>query len=654
MRVVFLREEALWTIFTEPPLCSSVTAFIVHNPLRYRNPKARHTIVLQCLLLLMAATFPGTQVLAQSKPAGAATSSLCTRENALELIKQQVDFTKTFNDSIRRINVLLRAADLLWPYQQDKSRAIFSDAFELAKENEKENEQKSPRSLLLRLQKPDQRYVVIRAVAKRDPAWAGELTRQLLKPVDESEAASMRSSFENLLTASRLLDSAIKMLATEPGAALYLARASLNYPASSALNHFLYRFAEIDQQAADQFYVRALGRYGDTPMREFLYLQAYPFAWTDTLNTPIFSRYEVPANFVVNQSLQRRFMQVLLRRAQQALEVPFDESDSYRDPSGVRMPGKVHLLQGLIRLEPHVSTSLPDMAGPLTQAREKILVSLPVETQKLLVQPGREISTAPDLTFEEQIESAEKASDVNERDDLIATAVLSADSEKESLESVTRTIDKLSDSNLRRSLLEWLYFHRATIAIKDKHFEEAEKIASRVEGLEQRAYLHIEIAKALLNKSDMQTRGREVLDEAITEAKKAGNTLFTARTLLTASHLYAKIDPIRSISVFADAINSINRIEAPDFSADDQSLEKKPERKVRGGRYGGEYSLRFYMPGLDPESAFREIAKIDFDTALSQSSALTDKFQRSISTLSVAQGCLQQAPKAKPQKRAKT
>jgi hypothetical protein len=652
MRVVFLREEALWTIFTEPPLCSSVTASIVHNSLRYRNPKARHTIVLRCLLLLMAATFPGTQVLAQSKPAGAATSSLCTRENALELIKQQVDFTKTFNDSIPRTNVLLRAADLLWPYQQDKSRAIFSDAFDLAKENEKENEQKGPRSLLLRLQKPDQRYVVIRAVAKRDPAWAGELTRQLLKPVDESEAASTRSSLENLLTASRLLDSAIKMLATEPGAALYLARASLNYPASSALNRFLFRFAEIDQQAADQFYVQALGNYGDKPMREFLYLQAYPFAWTDTLNTPIFSRYEVPANFVVNQSLQRRFMQVLLRRAQQALEVPFDEGDRYQNPSGVRMPGTVHLLQGLIRLEPQVSASLPDLAGPLTQAREKILVSLPVETQKLLVQPGREISAAPDLTFEEQIESAEKASDVNERDDLIANAVLSTDSKKESLESVTRAIDKLSDSNLRTSLLEWLYFHHATTAIKDKHFEEAEKIASRVEGLEQRAYLHIEIAKALLNKSDMQTRGREVLDEAITEAKKAGNTLFAARTLLTASHLYAKIDPSRSISVFADAINSINRIETPDFAADDQALEKKPERKVRGGGYGGEYWLRFYMPGLDPESAFREIAKIDFDTALSQSNALTDKFQRSISTLSVAEGCLQQAPKAKPQKRA--
>jgi hypothetical protein len=62
------------------------------------------------------------------------------------------------------------------------------------------------------------------------------------------------------------------------------------------------------------------------------------------------------------------------------------------------------------------------------------------------------------------------------------------------------------------------------------------------------------------------------------------------------------------------------------------------------------------MPGLDPESAFREMAKTDFDTALSQSSALTDKLQRAMSTLGLAEVCLaqpQQQPKEKPKKNAR-
>lgn len=614
-------------------------------------------IAFQYVLLFAVCLFgviPARQVFSQAKPATAATSPLCTRENALEMIKQQIDLTKTFNDSVRRITVLTRAADLFWPYEQDKGRAVFTEALDLAKENEKENEQKGSRSLLLRLRIPDQRYVVIGAIARRDPAWAKQLTQQMLKSANHSEGSSTRSSFENSLTAARLLESATKMLATDINTASDLARVSLNYPASSGLTRFLYSLAEVNQQAADQFYMQALGVYGDKPMREFLYLQSYPFGGRETLNTPIFSFYQVPANFVTNQSLQRRFVQVLLRRSQQAVEAPIDEGDTYRNANGNLLPGKVHLLVGLMLLEPHVRTALPDLLPALTEAREKILVSLPVETQKLLLQPGREISTTPDQTFEEQVELAQKISDVDERDERIATAVLG--SKKESLADVTQAIEKISDASLRTHLLEWLYFHRARAALEDKQFEEAERLASKVEGLEQRAYLHTEIARGLLRSSDTQTHGQEVLDDAISEAKKAGVTIFAARTLLTASNLYAKIDLSRSISVLADAVNCINRIEAPDFFSNDQALEKNHERKGRGGRYQGQYEFRFYMPGLDPESAFREMAKIDFDTSLAQSSALTDKFQRAMSTLALADVCLLQAQqqlKEKPKKSTK-
>jgi hypothetical protein len=344
---------------------------------------------------------------------------------------------------------------------------------------------------------------------------------------------------------------------------------------------------------------------------------------------------------------------VLLRRAQQSLEFPLDEGDTYRSSKLNLVPGTVHLLQGLIRLEPQVRETLPDLFVPLTQAREKILVSLSVEAQSQLLEPGREISITAKQTFDERVELAQKAADVNQRDDLVASAVLSSASASESLAVVVQAIDKITDSNLRASLREWLYFQRATTAVKNKQFDEAERLTSRLEGQELRAFLHTEIAKGLLNRSETQTHAREVLDEGFTEAKKAGNTIFAARTLLTASNLYAEIDPNRSISVLADAINCINRIESPDFSGDDQTLEKKPERKGKGGQYAGEYSLRFYMPGLDPESAFRRLAKIDFDTALTQSSTLNDRFQRAQSTLGLASECLGQAlkrPKEKTKK----
>ena len=601
------------------------------------------TQILKCGLLLIVCTLgaiPTQRVLAQLKPAGSATSPLCRRDNALMMIKQQVDLSNTLNSAVRRIDVLVRAADLLWPYENEKARTVFADAFELAVENEKAKEAEAPRSAAVRMQSPDQRYFVIRAVAKRDPAWAIKLMQQVIRlDTDDVTGPSNRDSLNNVLTGQRLLDSAHQLVSTDSNAALDLASASLNYPASFMLTRFLYRLAEVNQQAADQFYGHALSSYGDKPMREFLYLQAYPFGLSDSPDTPEFASYVVPINFVTNRSLQSRFVQVLLRRAQQVLEVPLDEADTYRNIYGTHTPGEVHLLQALMRTESQVRNTFPDFLAPLAQARENILVSLSVETQKTLLQPGREISTKPKQTFDEQIELAQKQSNVNDRDELIVMAVLSDASDKQGLANVIQAIDKITNSNLRVSLLEWLYFRRAATAVKDKQFEEAERLASRVDGQTERAYLHTEIAKALLNKRESQTHARELLDEAITEANKAGKTIFTARTLLTVANLYAKIDLGRAMSVLTNAINFINHIDAPDFSADDQTLVQTIGRKGKPGNY----LLRSYMPGLDPERAFREMAKLDFDSTLYQSGALTDKFQRAISTLSLAGLCLQQA-----------
>jgi hypothetical protein len=608
--------------------------------------RRRIAIAVQSAMLLTLSFLHG-EVLAQPKPANTPKSALCTRDNALELIKQQVSLTRTFDNSVRRITVLIKAADLLWPHEQSRARAVFTEAFELAivTENENENEKRGSRVLLLRLQVPDQRFVVIRAVARRDSAWAKNLTQKMLKVAEDSSGASTRGSFENTLTAVRLLDSAIKLTGTDIKAALDLATASFNYPASSWLTHFLYELAKVNQQAADQFYSQALMVYRDRPMREFLYLQAYPFAWHETLNTPIFAFYSVPSNFVTNQNLQRQFVQALLRRAQQALELPPDESDSYRHSNGTLMPGPLHLLLTLMLLEPQVKESLPDLWGSLTQAKDRMLVSLPVDTQSKLAQPDRTTTRNSEPAFEEKIEAALKVPDVDERNGLIANAVVGvATAIDTSVPAVIDAIDKITDSNLRRALLEWFHFQRATVAINQKQFEDAEKLTARVDGLEQRAFLHTQIAKALLNNTDTQTHGRELLDQAISEAKKVGVGIFVARTLLTASNLYMKIDMGQSISLMTDAVNCINRIENPDFVRDDQSLVNAPERKGRGGEYAGEYDLRFYMPGPDPLSAFREMAKVDFDTTLSQSSALTDKFQRAMSTLGLVEICLQAAP----------
>ena len=228
---------------------------------RLRRERAT-SVTDRCVSLLTVCLFvvtPLHQTLAQPKSPGNGASSFCNRNDALEMIRQQIEVTRTFDSLVRRVPVLIRAADLLWPLQQDKARAAFTEAFEVAVQIEKEKSEKTKDSRSLLMEIPDQRYVVIRAVAKRDSAWAKKLTERMLKLDRQTrEEASIKDSQNSVLTAQKLLDSANQLLSTDINLAVDLARASLKYPASFMITNFLYKLAELNQQAADQFYDQAL------------------------------------------------------------------------------------------------------------------------------------------------------------------------------------------------------------------------------------------------------------------------------------------------------------------------------------------------------------------------------------------------------------
>jgi hypothetical protein len=583
------------------------------------------------LLALAAVWVLGGSARAQTEPWKAEPSPLCSRDSALEMIRGQIDSARNFDDPARRIAVLIRAADLLWPYQQERARAAFNEAFDVAARDFKEKGDEPKRGgRALLVETPDQRYVVIRAVARRDPAWAKKLTAEMLKKDrQEADEATAKNPQADVRTAWKLLDSAAALISSDPDAAGAFATASLSYPASIRLTAFMYKLAEANQKAADQFYAQALAAYGDKPLREFLYLAAYPFGLDNSGDMPWSGPYVVPANFTPDLSLKRLFVQTLLRRTRQALETPSDEGDNYNG-----FPATGHILQVLTRVEPQVQRFLPDLSGAAEQARNDLLSSLSPERQGLFLQPQRDQESPRARTFDERLAAAEAEPNVSRRDELLVTAILNA-GPAESLERVVKAADKISDSSLRPQLLDWFYFNHAQRAIKDKQYDEATKLASKVQEMDQRAYLYSEIAKESLQKLETRTQAQALLDEIVTTANKGPDTVVTARALLSAAYLYLKLDPGRSISVFGEAVKSINRMESPDFSK--QSLVRKIE-----GRNFARYAS-FSAPGFDPESAFREMARVDFDNALSLTNGLADKSLRAQTTLVLTDFCLQRA-----------
>jgi hypothetical protein len=575
----------------------------------------------------------------KTAPAGA-TSNLCTTENARYTVMQQILATRTFDNSTQRIAVLLRAADLLWPHQEDKARAAFMEAFDLARQNFKEvgdePRRTSQSQFAARIQVPDQRYKVISALAKRDPAAARKLSDKLLQ--DEAREAAEKPAADSEAsrkTAEKLLTLAARLVEADSVNAVNFARSSLRYQATFYLPMFFYELAKANKPAADQFYEEALAAYGSASMDQFLYLSAYPFGNNrEAGEMPGHTIYRVPEGFGPNPKLQRLFTQRLLARIQVALDTPIEAAAPFRysDPAQMWL--------ALTRLEKQIQTNLPDLADEASQSKSRLLALLTPASQRRVNQVV-DNDNQPKKSFDERVEAAEKLTDVARRDRELAFAVTGA-TKDDAVEKVVGVIGKISDYDIHAPLLNWFYYFRTQALISDKKLNEARKLAGKVTELDQRAYLFSRLAEESLKEGEDQTQAREMLNEIADAAAKAPKTIVSARALLALAHLYAKIDANRGIEELGNAVRTINSLESPDFSLQFVMM------KIEGKTFGSYAS--FSTPGFNPENAFREIGKLDFDGSLTQATTFTDKSLRSLTTLAVIEPCLQHTRKTKPQK----
>src|SRR6185436_20919351 len=87
---------------------------------------------LRLSILFLSIAVLSHNALAQNKEQSINPQSSCSRDNALNIIQRQIDLGKTIDSDAKRISLTLRAADLMWPAEQEKSRVAFSDAFDIA------------------------------------------------------------------------------------------------------------------------------------------------------------------------------------------------------------------------------------------------------------------------------------------------------------------------------------------------------------------------------------------------------------------------------------------------------------------------------------------------------------------------------------------
>jgi hypothetical protein len=593
------------------------------------------------LLSLLAASLicPARVLPAPAPPRserGQQASPGCDPTGALSIVEQQLSEAKTLDDVPARIKVLIRAADMLWATRPEAARSAFAEAYDLAAKNFKEKgdgaDGEGGTGLLFFL--PDQRFIVINAVSRRDAEWAKRLAERAAKESEEeakeSAAADPRQVGE-LRMGEKFLDAAFALAPLNRQAAVDFARRSFRYPASwNGLTTFLYRLAEVDQKTGDQFYLEALEFYSARPVNELLYLTAYPFGLNRFVGPDASAAYAAPPQgFVPSAQLQQRLIEVLLRRAQAAMQAPAKSSGA------MNLPETAQLYLAFESLSPLVTQSA--LAERVAQEKVALGAAVPAGLRQRMTELGKEQREIDEPSFADLTRQAERETVPWKKEYLHVKAVM-AGLESESLEHLEELAGEVGDENVRRQLLNWLYFRSAQKATAAGRLEDAARLARKVEEVDQRAYLFFEIASTAEKKFADQARFREALDEAAKVALDAPNTEQRARALLGVAHLYSKLDQFRAVEVMGDAVKTVNRLEHTNFMPTLIQQIKAEQFAV---------FLAYPLAGFDIETGFRDLAAADFQGALALARTLDNKALRAGVVMAIAARCLEKPARKK-------
>ncbi|HYY97318.1 MAG TPA: hypothetical protein VE642_01940, partial [Pyrinomonadaceae bacterium] len=549
----------------------------------------------------------------------------CDPARAVSLVETQLSEAKMFEEASRRLSVMTRAADLLWPYERDAAREIFRQAYDLASKNFREHENDPEPTNSVGPPSPDQRFIVMEAIGRRDPAWARRLAEAVAEEKRrEAEQATNATGAAGTTNsggwkpgiAENTLDLAVSMLKADRDTSITLARSTFRQPSSFYLVMYLYGLAATDRAAADALYAEALGAYRDGTPADLAYLAVYAFGLDrEPGQTPLAYGYAVPKNFAPDARLTDLFLEALFRQVERKFRAP--EVATAEDAHTTTEQGQ--LLTLLVMLEPAVARVRPaslERLAALKGMAEAAASAQSRDRAESFERFRRENEAESDTAFGRTVEQIERERDPAKRDYYVASLIMSSHN-AEDLARAEGFLGEVSDTPLRDKLASYLYFVWTQQAVKDGQLDEAAHLSKKVVELDYRALLSFEIAGAALKKMNDRARAAELLDAVASEAQKAPDTPSKARALLGVAHLYSGFDATRASQVLRDAVKVVNLLPDPDFGSEYIGREL-------GNKAFTMYAM-YSVPGMRLENAFRELGALDFESALGAAGDLSDK-----------------------------
>lgn len=594
--------------------------------------------------ILLIAAFLASAGVGSNAQVETVESPACNEEFARFLVDQQVSESRSVEQTDKRIRILIRAAEFLWKFEEGKARDHFTEAFKVASDRfrEKGFEKNETNGLTTLL--PDHRFEVIRAIAPKDGAWATRLIEQVLKEY-EKDAADRPSDFNRTRELQDIMRVAEQSVKTNPGLSRALFRRAMAHPLDFHWFWALNSVAAEDRTFADALYVELLSNYSNSTPRRLLFLSGYPFASSRLIGPEKFQwGSSVPDGLTPNLDLQRRFIETFLRSV-----IAFAS-----DPANLNLPAEQHrqpeafyMTAALIEIEPVVVREFSFLIQQLSEAKAQANGMLTEQIRNRLADNEKR-NAALGEGFEKRLKDVEEAdSEGRLTDQMIIALLISGEKTKteEQFRKIEPWLDKIREESSRIETVNYFWFLRAQLAVREYRIADAERFARKIPELEHRAVLFFQIAEVQLkNVSDTAT-AYQTLREVGRLAEQSETSVEKARVLLALANQYIKINPVFAMQELSDAIKVINRLENSNVMSTSVTRQIRSKTSV--------YFVVYNLPGQNLEGTFKAISKDNFEMSLSNAKSLEDRYLRTLAVLAVAQNCVDNVKKKPVQKKAR-
>jgi hypothetical protein len=517
------------------------------------------------------------------------------------LVSHLADQARLSEDLAFAVRAQTQAATMLWPYDCERARAIFRQAF-----------QSLARDTLAASERRQLREELLNRIASRDTELAEELARSLAYSTEISKE-SVRAEAERR---ELLISVALQIVERDPYRAMALGQLSLGSPTvapapvreetaliSQNFARLLVLMRAVDAGLSDLLFASAVIRLERA--------QAIDLNDIHTLGSYLVSSVNSTAKDSISRTVIERFLslafnQITLHRESQERAAPDEAAAVYfitrqlKDLFALYMPDR--------RLKVQRKIAEMNEAGALDRTADLSLT-----------QPTSPADIAGD---------ARASSNESERDSLYARAALGwlTKGEISEAQSAARSI---SNAQTRDRVLAQI----ARRQTSEGRIDDAVAVALGIEDDTARVAALVKLAGAALASRD-RVRAIELLDEAEAEVIKGQPSVARAQSLLTIVGSFSALDTVRAFEVMQTAIKSINDIPAPGG-----------QKRVAGDQQAGAAALnREDLFNLNFESTLAVLAQTDFDRALLLAQQLTIKDASLIAQLAVCRGGLARAP----------